>query len=402
MSRPDPEIRYQPTVAVYIDSGGYSNSVTRMDEAMFYREWAGVNTPNYSKWSNVPHGLPANDHHSKITIRSVRPIHVFLQYMYGQTPWTSYTDRYQYVVGAPLQDYSFEIQHSPLAIAMARDKVIKKILDRKVNLAQAVAEGQKTIDMVASAATKIAKTLRNLRKGNLAQAARDLTGSKAGAPRGSSVAKNWLELQYGWKPLLSDIYGACETLAARTQPPILKFRAKATTSDSKRVYVDSSHPNESGTVTNKETGYTSTAKIVVAYAMGSQTPRTMSQLGISDPLSLAWELLPYSFVVDWFLPVGDYLASLGYDTGLSFRMGSEVRISKNCWEVNMESRTKDFGNGTFSRFTYDGCSIVTSRNVLLDRVHLTASPSPSLPSFKNPLNIGHMLNALALLRGAVR
>jgi hypothetical protein len=26
-----------------------------------------------------------------------------------------------------------------------------------------------------------------------------------------------------------------------------------------------------------------------------------------DPLSVAWELLPWSFVVDWFIPIGSYL-----------------------------------------------------------------------------------------------
>jgi hypothetical protein len=31
------------------------------------------------------------------------------------------------------------------------------------------------------------------------------------------------------------------------------------------------------------------------------------QLGLLDPLSVAWELLPWSFVIDWFIPIGAYL-----------------------------------------------------------------------------------------------
>jgi len=39
-----------------------------------------------------------------------------------------------------------------------------------------------------------------------------------------------------------------------------------------------------------------------------------SASGISNPLLLAWELIPYSFVFDWLLPVGNYLEGLtAYD-----------------------------------------------------------------------------------------
>jgi hypothetical protein len=34
-------------------------------------------------------------------------------------------------------------------------------------------------------------------------------------------------------------------------------------------------------------------------------------------LALAWELIPYSFVVDWLFPVGDYLSSLDALVGVS-------------------------------------------------------------------------------------
>ncbi len=32
-----------------------------------------------------------------------------------------------------------------------------------------------------------------------------------------------------------------------------------------------------------------------------------SRLGLTNPAAVAWELVPYSFVVDWFVNVGDYL-----------------------------------------------------------------------------------------------
>jgi hypothetical protein len=36
----------------------------------------------------------------------------------------------------------------------------------------------------------------------------------------------------------------------------------------------------------------------------------MAQLGLTRPLSSAWELLPWSFVADWWLSVGTYLDAI--------------------------------------------------------------------------------------------
>jgi hypothetical protein len=41
------------------------------------------------------------------------------------------------------------------------------------------------------------------------------------------------------------------------------------------------------------------------------------QLGFINPLSVAWELVPFSFVVDWFGNVGQVLASFSDFAGLS-------------------------------------------------------------------------------------
>jgi hypothetical protein len=34
-----------------------------------------------------------------------------------------------------------------------------------------------------------------------------------------------------------------------------------------------------------------------------------NQMGFINPAAVAWELVPFSFLVDWFLPVGDFLNS---------------------------------------------------------------------------------------------
>lgn len=50
-----------------------------------------------------------------------------------------------------------------------------------------------------------------------------------------------------------------------------------------------------------------------------ETPQLISQLvpkllGFTNPAAVLWEATPFSFVVDWFLPIGDYLKTLDGST----------------------------------------------------------------------------------------
>jgi hypothetical protein len=40
-------------------------------------------------------------------------------------------------------------------------------------------------------------------------------------------------------------------------------------------------------------------------------------LGLTNPLNVAWELVPFSFVVDWFIPIGSFFDGLVPPQGVS-------------------------------------------------------------------------------------
>jgi hypothetical protein len=122
----------------------------------------------------------------------------------------------------------------------------------------------------------------------------------------------------------------------------------------------------------------------------------MSQLGMANPLSLAWELLPYSFVVDWFLPIGQFLSSLDYALGLEFRYGWMTVQHRQSWNSRL-TRT----HGTQFGFEADWSGGTgNGKGFYMHREALHSFPFPPLPVLKDPFSPIHMANGLALLSEA--
>lgn len=56
--------------------------------------------------------------------------------------------------------------------------------------------------------------------------------------------------------------------------------------------------------------------LMVARFRESATLKSSAALGITNPLATAWELIPYSFVLDWVIGVGEYLNNLDALVGI--------------------------------------------------------------------------------------
>jgi hypothetical protein len=122
----------------------------------------------------------------------------------------------------------------------------------------------------------------------------------------------------------------------------------------------------------------------------------LSSLGLINPLEIVWEVLRYSFVVDWFLPVGEWLGSLTADVGYTFYGGSLSKISRMV-EVPYTFQIEDVTYGGIRTRVINGTSFnchAESYNFV--RTCYGSSPVPGL-HFKNPLSALHMMNGLSLL-----
>lgn len=399
MSRPSPETETKKIPYVYRSGNGFVNQGTRTITTNI-RTYSSVNSPQYFVYNSVPHGLPNNPHEMKRTTRNEFPVsrsgQKYTPPPILSTDWETYTDLFQNMVGS-YTDRSYNLAHSSQAYERAKQNCISRIKNMDVNVLQSVAEAQRTMNLVGDTATTIAKAVMAFRKGKPGQGMKllGLQKPKALKPTRKAAADNWLAIQYGWLPLLSDVKGAAEALAKKQFPPIFKFKGKASASDSAQRFTQAVGFG----VNSSELNYSSEAEVVMGFCMGNYAQRTLSELGISDPLLVAWELVPWSFVVDWFLPIGKYLEGLDYTSGLTFKTGYVTRFSRNSWSIIAGSGTYNSGG---VRFQFNGGPIVTSDNIWLSRTRLTAPLTVSLPQLKNPLSPTHMLNGLALLSKSFR
>jgi hypothetical protein len=276
------------------------------------------------------------------------------------------------------------------------------------NLAQDAAQLGYTARLIESSARRIAKSMTALRRKRFGEAIDALWSGSARSPRyrsaspsfTGSLANNWLELQYGWKPLLMDIDGAMRSLASFYQlgehiTRTVSASAKKETILRAPIMDDAIHLT---TVGSSETRTTTRVRIMLRYQIDSRLKAFLAQTGFTNPVNLIWEVLPYSFVLDWFLPIGNWLQTLSSFDGLVFVDGCKTSFTRQNY-IGVVNYT-----GTYAPYSpWQDISVYGSyarERIVLNRDKLTSFPSPNKPAFKSPWSTTHALNALALAKAA--
>lgn len=260
-------------------------------------------------------------------------------------------------------------------------QALSRLKDQSINLGVAFAEAQQTADLIGSTASRLARAAQQIRQGKGKAALRTLRAKSY-----RNIPNHWLEAQYAWKPLLGDVHGAAQELAHRE---LRHYRATVT--GSVRVEDKGSEVWTSGLRRDQwQWIRTASGFVRLDYIPGNTFVSAMSRAGMTNPFEIAWEKVPFSFVVDWFLPVGDWLSSFDSTLGWEFKSGTFSTLRKVDVKVRPGPPGGSFG---FLYGDYSGRHKV----VQLNREVLTSSPFAARPSFKNPLSLGHMANGLSLL-----
>lgn len=255
-----------------------------------------------------------------------------------------------------------------------RVDMLNKLSDMKANLAEDLATAKQSYDLVVDSATRLVEALLFARRGNVKGAARAL-----GLTSSRGISRDILEFQYGWRPLMSDIFGAKQLLQdALSRPPLLT--AKKT-----RKFSTTLVPTNSGWTGESQAKFM--YKVSCQATISSNWLHSVQQTGLDNPGLLAWELIPWSFVVDWVLPVGPMLQALHASAGLNFVSGWDLGVL----EVQVKSHRPDGYNGY-----YGTQPSIEGEGFVMDRRKLETFPTFS-PYVKSPFSTEHGLNLLALM-----
>lgn len=264
----------------------------------------------------------------------------------------------------------------------ALSSLYSKLRNMKANLAVDVAESGQTVRLVQGAVDRVLSFARRLRR----------------SPA-STMADTWLEYQYGWKPALQTIYD----VANFSRNNLLSVLVDA--SSIERLSVSDQYLHSGVYPVNRSVNHTNVCRFSCRLNIKNNTLYDVQRLTSLNPLSIAWELVPYSFVVDWFVDIGGYLEDLETAVSMGYMVSSLSKSFRGRWTETHQMAVDDWGWFISNGNVY-GNRVINS-TALLDRTYkvripLGALPVPYAPRFDAHLGASHLTSGAALLQQIFR
>jgi hypothetical protein len=129
------------------------------------------------------------------------------------------------------------------------------------------------------------------------------------------------------------------------------------------------------------------AKIASDVLVSDLTLWKLNQLGLINPASVAWELVPLSFIADWFGTIGLWLGGFTDFVGLSMNRKQHVIFVKGQGHTRLE------WGSTYIEFDW--------RVAAMRRVLGIPGPTLALKPFRG-LSVTRGLTAISLILGYLR
>lgn len=199
------------------------------------------------------------------------------------------------------------------------------------------------------------------------------------------IAQGYLSFIYGLKPALQDFSNAIRELSEQGRT-WRKYKGTA------RRKWEKSYSFQNGP--SKITISRTFDLIVKNQVMvtGTDDHPVISNHSSINWLEAGWEITPWSFVADWFIPIGNFLASQDLFSGVTVKSWHETVVYREQYTIIVEH------SGSYGDYIYSGGTQVFQGKYLnVYRTIRSGTPVLPFPQFKSPLSRIHGLNALFLL-----
>lgn len=251
--------------------------------------------------------------------------------------------------------------------------------DQKFNAGVAVAEASGVAGMAVGAMRGISKTRRDFLRGDLRSAYNRFRRSFGGdswnsfkrtygdslsrSEKFSAIPNTWLYYHFGIKPTLSDIHDAhVDWFRRHAVPDRGQFRG--TVRGQAKHKVKRTEPWSSSHYCVAEDMHMEDVQSMRVYLHVSPQNEflaRLAQLGVMNFPEAAWNGIPFSWMVDYFTSMGDWLSVL--DAGMGYEFGNTVESYRRIRRCSAYVFTTSQGHGLSSV----QCTPFTSRWTVLDR-----------------------------------
>lgn len=265
-------------------------------------------------------------------------------------------------------------------------------------------EAEKTLVSLVSIYKRLFKIVRNLKNANVLGLAQELSPKQ--------LADRWMEARYALRPLLCDIEGTIKAFqkAVSGNPQRNTFRASDTFTS---VDVDSrvltnTWTSSAGTWTRYATRDRMSSRNVTVRAgvlTELDNPHITDLFGVRQPIEAIWEIVPFSFVIDWFFNVGQTIASWTPNYGLrtlaSWYVVEDVKYQSAT--LHSPGTTLPAGTPNYQAVQnrYELSDVAVSKQVTT-KVRIPNPQRSVLPSFKLKLNTFKLVDLAIMLKNMIR
>lgn len=293
---------------------------------------------------------------------------------------------------------------------IAAVRLRNEVMNSKFNLGVALGEARQTVGLVGSSVRRVVGGIDkfcdtwNLNRRQFRQLLRSPRSilnpqfvAELGKKNANKAANAWLEYNYGWKPLVRDTYAASEVLddyVNGQSMPLSCTTKKGYMEDDEIVFDWGNLINTNTWRMELPCRISTGVHFSVTYYVPDGTLPSFQSLGLTNPAAIAWELVPYSFVVDWFVDIGNWLSALNATNGLFFREGSASLIQKIDSTSDFVPKIVPGNSVTIVKCPTAGV-LVSGK---FQRQVLSGFPGiPMLPSIKTRLGLPQLASGLSLL-----
>lgn len=199
---------------------------------------------------------------------------------------------------------------TPPAISSIYAELDREWKDTDLNIGMYLSpEGRESVGMVAESVLRMSTAAHRLKHGDITGFFRNLKDVPRADKRRvlrkydqGDLSGAFLSAHLGWEPLIKDAYSASEGLG---KPKQEATRIKSSKGFTGRYNYATTLP--------KGCKYTGKSFGVHTIILTVRREATFSErFGMANPFLIAWELVPLSFVADYFLPISDVITALGF------------------------------------------------------------------------------------------